>query len=150
MTQTLCWSTTIAHIFLFTLVFYNLWCCGSGGRKWYCILWIKGYTKWWLWCIREEFYVCQVRNYTNVRHILMNNHDLQICDTFYGISENVSSFKLFCFSIINPELFLLSYCYLLSIEKVNQWVCWSSFHYCKKVDFIFYWNVFQKFVCVPF
>jgi len=62
--------------------------------------------------------VCQVRNYTNVRHILMNNHDLQIFDTFYGISENVFSFKLFCFSIINPELF--SYCYLWSIEKVNQ------------------------------
>jgi len=48
----------------------------------------------------------------------MNNHDLQIFDTFYGISENVFSFKLFCFSIINPELF--SYCYLWSIEKVNQ------------------------------
>jgi len=49
--------------------------------------------------------------------ILMKNHDLQICDTFYVISENVFSFKLFCFSIINPELF----CYHIVICFQLKW-----------------------------
>ena len=43
--------------------------------------------------------------------ILMKNYVLQIRDTFYGISENVLSFKLFCSSITNPEHF----CYRIVI-----------------------------------
>jgi len=43
--------------------------------------------------------------------------------------------------------FFLSYWYLWSIEKVNQWVCWSSVDYCKKVDFKLLLKCFPE-ICV--